>query len=200
MSDYLNSGIIEAYVLGLATPSEVKEVEQMMVIHNEVHMAVEAFSKSLEQQAFRTKVIPDPIIKPMVLATINYISRLKNGEPFAFPPMLTDYSQISDYSEWLQREDFQIDNKADDVFARIISHTPEVTTAVVLIKNLAPSEQHNKEIEKFLIVEGSCEIIIEQEVYPLKPGDFFEIPLFKSHMVKVTSDIRCKVILQRVAA
>ena len=87
-----------------------------------------------------------------------------------------------------------------DIHARIIGNTAEVTTAIVWIKDMAPPETHTNEIEKFLIVEGSCEIIVEKEVYQLVSGDFFAIPLYKSHMVKVTSDIPCKIILQRVAA
>lgn len=200
ISEYINSGMIESYVLGLASPSELKEVEEMAATFDEVRAAIEEFSEMLEQQALRNGITPDPIIKPMVLATINYITRREQGEPASFPPMLDKYSKVADYSEWLQREDMILPIESNDVYARIISYTPEVTTAIVWIKNYAPSEEHTNEIEKFLIVEGTCEIVIEEDVYPLSPGDFFEIPLFKSHMVKVTSDIPCKVILQRVAA
>jgi quercetin dioxygenase-like cupin family protein len=41
---------------------------------------------------------------------------------------------------------------------------------------------------------------VEDEVNQLVPGDYFAIPLHKKHLVKVTSSITCKVILQRVAA
>ena len=55
-------------------------------------------------------------------------------------------------------------------------------------------------MRNFLIVEGTCTILVENEVYQLVPGDYFAVPLHKSHILKVTSEIPCKVILQRIAA
>lgn len=200
ISDYLNSGMIESYVLGLTTPSEAKEVEKMAAAHDEVRVAINEFGTILEQEALSNSIAPDPIIKPMLMATINYMERMEKGEPPSFPPMLNEISQIKDYTEWLSRPDMIIPSENENVYARIISHTPKVTTAIVWIKDTAPAEVHTNELEKFLIVEGSCEIIIEEDIHQLFPGDFLAIPLFKSHLVKVTSDIRCIVILQRVAA
>jgi len=200
MNEYIKSGIIETYVLGLASPSEAREVEEISATNPEVRVAIEEFSEMLERQALINAITPDPIIKPMVLATINYITRREKGELPGTPPMLNEDSLISDYSEWLQRDDMMRPTESDDVYARIINYTPEVTTAIVWIKNYAPAEEHTDEIERFLIVEGTCKIIIEKNVYELSPGDFFEIPLFRSHLIKVTSDPWCKAILQRVAA
>ncbi len=59
---------------------------------------------------------------------------------------------------------------------------------------------HTHELEKFLILEGTCDITIEDEVYSLKAGDFLSIPLYNKHDVKVTSLNPCKAILQRIAA
>jgi mannose-6-phosphate isomerase-like protein (cupin superfamily) len=59
---------------------------------------------------------------------------------------------------------------------------------------------HDNEFEKFLILEGSCTITIEEEAHHLVPGDYLAIPLHKSHQVTITSEIPCKIILQRVAA
>jgi mannose-6-phosphate isomerase-like protein (cupin superfamily) len=65
---------------------------------------------------------------------------------------------------------------------------------------MAPQELHHDEHEKFLIVEGSCTISVEDKSYDLVAGDFLQIPLHKKHHVTVTSSIPCKVILQRAAA
>jgi len=200
LNEFIQSGMIESYVLGLVTPSEAKEVEEMAAANNEVREAINEFSKILEQKALSNAIPPDPIIKPMLMATLNYMARLEKGEKMSFPPMLNEGSKISDYKEWLTRPDMFMPSDINDIHARIIGYTPEVTTAIVWIKDFAPGEVHTDEIEKFLIAEGTCDIIIEKEIHSLVPGDFFEIPLFKNHIVKVTSDIPCKVILQRVAA
>ncbi|MBC7688849.1 MAG: cupin domain-containing protein, partial [Aquabacterium sp.] len=88
----------------------------------------------------------------------------------------------------------------ENIEAKIIGYTPQAITAIVWIKDFAPQEVHDDEFEKFLIVEGSCTITVGQEVTELFPGDFFAIPLYKKHVVKVTSAVACKIILQRIAA
>ncbi|MCW3079875.1 cupin domain-containing protein [Segetibacter sp.] len=200
ISKYIESGIIESYVLGMSSLDEIKEVEELAVSYPEVKEAIEVFSTSLEQEAIANALTPDPIIKPMLMATIDFIGRMENGESPAFPPDLNENSKIVDYEEWLNRPDFVVPAHFTDVYARIIGYTPEVTTAIVWIKELAPQEVHHDEYEKFLIVEGTCDIAIGDDVYHLMPGSFLSIPLHKNHLVKVTSDIPCKVILQRVAA
>jgi hypothetical protein len=41
INEYIMSGIIEAYVLGVATPLEVKEVEQLAADHIEIRQAID---------------------------------------------------------------------------------------------------------------------------------------------------------------
>ena len=197
--EFIQSGILEQYVLGLTSAEESAEVERLAaadpVIKNEIESAGISFEKFIMENA----VLPDPLVKPFLMATIDYSERIKNGEPPVEPPVLHPQSRIEDYSEWLNRKDL-IQANTDDIFAKIIGYTPEVITAIVWIKNYAPQEVHDKEYERFLIVEGSCDIIVGDEINHLMPGGFFAIPLHKKHMVKVTSSTPCKVILQRVAA
>jgi mannose-6-phosphate isomerase-like protein (cupin superfamily) len=136
----------------------------------------------------------------MVLATIDFTERLKNGEQQSFPPVLTEQSKIDDYNEWLKREDMFLPDDADSIYVKLIGYTPDVTSAMVWIKHYTPSEVHNNEFEKFLIVEGTCDITVDEKIYSLVAGDYLSIPLYVSHHVKVTSKTPCKVILQRVAA
>lgn len=200
ISEYIRAGMIELYVLGLTTALETKEVEQLAAKHAEVRAAIDEFSETLEQHVLATAVAPDPNIKPMLLAFINYMDRMEKGEPASFPPILNEGAELSVYAEWLTREDMMPPAAFENFYARIIGYTPEVTTAIIWLKDMAPAEVHTDELEKFLIAEGTCDIIIEEEIHQLTPGDFLSIPLFKNHVVKVTSATPCKLILQRVAA
>ena len=74
------------------------------------------------------------------------------------------------------------------------------TLFVARLKHGAPTETHTNEYEKFLIVEGSCDLTIGTTVHHLNAGNYLSIPLYVSHDVKVTSAIPCKIILQRVNA
>lgn len=197
--EYIDSGILEQYVLGITGIEESKEVEIMAAANPAIQAEIEAIARSLEIFAKADAVEPNPIIKPFLLATIDYTERLKNGEPVSDPPILNENSRVEDYTTWLNRADMASPG-TDDVFAKIIGYTPAAITAIVWIKDYAPQEVHDNEYEKFLIIEGTCDIIVGDKVHQFVPGDYFAIPLHENHMVKVTSNIPCKVILQRVAA
>jgi mannose-6-phosphate isomerase-like protein (cupin superfamily) len=198
--NFIASGILEMYVLGNLSADELQQVEQMALLHPQVAAEIEIIATSLQIYARLNAVEPASTVKPFLLATIDYSERMRNGEAISFPPLLTENSVIEDYAPWLNRKDIQVPENLDDVYAKIIGYTPQMTTAIVWIKEMAPQEMHDNEIEKFLVIEGTCNIIIEDAVHQLKAGDMLSIPLYKNHLVKVTSSIPCKVILQRVAA
>ena len=199
VEEYIKSGILEQYVLGCASASEASEVELMAAADDKVRLEIEAITEALGAYAMGHVMVPNPIIKPFLLASVDYSERMKNGEPVSEPPFLSEKSVIADYAAWLNRSDM-IPRNDEDVYAKIIGYTPQAITAIVWLKDYAPQEVHDNEYEKFLIVEGTCNIIVGEEVNELVPGNYFTIPLHKNHMIKVTSAIPCKVILQRVAA
>lgn len=197
---FIESGILEMYVLDLASDAERSRVEQMAEQYPVVRQEINAIERSLEQLASQNARTPSPTIKPFLMATIDYTERLKNGETPSFPPELTERAHISDYNDWLQRADMVLPADFEEFHARIIGYTPEMITAIAWIKTMAPDETHDDEFEKFLILEGSCDIIIGDKTHSLVAGDYLAIPLHTEHRVVITSAIPCKVILQRVAA
>lgn len=199
VKEFIESGILELYVMGMASNTEILEVENMAVKHPAVKLEIDSIAAALENMASSNAIAPNPVIKPFLMATIDYTERLKNGEVPAQPPLLSTNSKPEDYIDWLNRTDM-VSTGSEELFAKIIGYTPEVISAIVWIKNYAPHEVHDNEYERFLIIEGTCDIIVADEVNHLVPGDYFAIPLHKNHMVKVTSLVPCKVILQRVAA
>lgn len=198
---YIKSGIIESYVLGITNAEEEKEVMQMAAAHAEIRAAINTFSLELENHAMANAIAPDVTIKPFLMATIDYTERLQNGEVPTFPPLLQESSSIKDYESWLSRTDLTLPPDFNEEFyARIIGYTPQATTAIIWLRHGAPVEKHENELERFLILEGSCDITIGENIHRLVPGDFLAIPLHIPHNVKVTSNTLCKLILQRVAA
>jgi mannose-6-phosphate isomerase-like protein (cupin superfamily) len=198
--EYIASGILEQYVLGTVRAEEALEVERMSAVHAEIRNEIEKISRAFEQFAIANAISPSPDIKPFLIATIDYMERMENGETLSHPPLLSKTSGLNDFASWLYRDDMFLPDDAGDIYAKIIGYTPQAVTAIVWIKDATPQEVHHKEYERFLIAEGTCNVIVEDEIYQLVPGDYFAIPLYKNHIVKVTSDIPCKVILQRIAA
>lgn len=200
LNEFLESGILELYVLGYTTEDENKQVELMMSLHESVNAEIEAISQSLVRSTSKIASQPKTTVKPLLVATIDYTERLKNGEVPTEPPILNESSKIEDYSQWLMRPDMITPEEFDEIYIKLIGHTPQVISAIVWIKKETPMEIHGTEHEKFLIVEGSCDIFVNNIPHSLQAGDYMSIPLYADHIVKVTSKIPCKVVLQRVAA
>lgn len=201
VQDYINSGILEMYVMGMTSAEETAQVNDMASKYAEIRLEIEEISKALETDASgKTVTGPSETVKPYLLSVVDYTERLKAGEPMTFPPILTKESKIIDFEEWTSRADMVLPDEFENMYARLIGHNPEATTAISWIKSYTPLEIHTNELERFLILEGSCDITIGTDVHSLKAGDFIAIPLYIGHSLVVTSDVPCKVILQRVAA
>ena len=200
ISAFIESGILECFVLGIATEQEIAEVGQMSEAYPDVRREVEGISAALEFYAQAHAVEPHPSIKPFLMAIMDYTNRMEKGEKPGFPTELHEGSVAADYADWLDRADMVLPPDFKDAYAKIIGFTPKATTAIVWIKEIAPQEVHNDEFEKFLIIEGTCNITIGDTIHHLVPGNYMSIPLHENHWLQVTSSIPCKVILQRIAA
>ena len=198
--NFIDSGILELYVMGKTDELQNQEVLMMAAAHTEIFEEIVAIEISLEKYALVHGVELDITIKPFVIATIDFTERLKNGELPTFPPLLNEYSSLNDYSPWLNRPDMFLPVDFEEIHAKIIGYNEEALTAIIWLKNGSPAEIHDDEFEKFLIVEGTCTITIDNEDFYLKSGDVLSIPLYKEHFLRVTSSVPCKAILQRIAA
>lgn len=200
LGDHIDVELIELYALGITTPEETTLVEQWVAQYPEVRQELAVLSEGVELLAKSVATPPPPVAKPFLLGTIEYMERLKKGEAPSFPPQLIATSTKADYQEWLDRVDLQPPSDADNMYISLIGATPELTTAIVWVKEELYPEEHNDQLERFLVIEGSCDMYVGDKVYPLKAGDVFTIPLHSNHHAMVTSGIPCKLIVQRIAA
>jgi hypothetical protein len=70
---YLQSGIVESYALGLATPPEVAEFEQLLPHYPELREVLSDFEYHLELFAIDNEVPPPPDIKERIEARLREI-------------------------------------------------------------------------------------------------------------------------------
>ena len=196
----IDSGLLELYVLGGASEEECRLVEDLASGDKAIAEELDKIRTAMEAYATAHAVQPPATIKPMIIASIDYMERLKKGEMPSAPPLLHKHSTAADYAQWINRDDMQLPEETDEMYVKIIGYSPEVSTAIVWIKNMSPDEVHRNEHETFLILEGTCDIFIDGKINSLKPGDVLTIPLHATHHVKVTSSTPCKVILERKAA
>ena len=199
ITEFIQSGLLELYVMGAGSEEETAEVEQMAAAHPEVRQELDAISEQMEQYAIAHAVKPRKTVKTLVLATIDYMERMKQGELPSSPPVITAQSRPEDFATWLNREDMVLPADAEEIYAKIIGYTPVATTAIIWLENESEQEVHHDEYERFLILEGTCTIRAGEEVHTLAPGGFFAIPLHVPHQIKVTSSVRCKAVFQRLS-
>lgn len=83
IQEYIKSGIIESYVLGLTSADEAAELEVMMQKHTAVKQAVDAFADALEQNILQQTITPPAEVKQKI------ISALFTGEQAKTPSSTT---------------------------------------------------------------------------------------------------------------
>jgi len=67
IKEYIQSGVIESYVLGLASAEEVIELEKLSMQYVEVRDAIDAFSQLIMRQLSEDAVVPPAEIKQQLL-------------------------------------------------------------------------------------------------------------------------------------
>jgi anti-sigma-K factor RskA len=70
IQQYISSGIVESYVLGLAAKEESEEFEKICAEYPEVKEYREAFERSLEKTAMDHAVLPPATVKSRIFAEI----------------------------------------------------------------------------------------------------------------------------------
>ena len=81
VQEYISSGIIESYVLGLASEEERSEFEKICDQYSEVLQARIAFELSLEKLARQNAIEPPAYLKEKIFDTIQPTGRIVNMSP-----------------------------------------------------------------------------------------------------------------------
>jgi anti-sigma-K factor RskA len=98
LQDYISSGIVESYVLGLASIEEQREFEQYCSQHPELLAAREDFERSLENNAIANAIVPPEQVKD------NIWSKIKSAEAsvVSFAQNNHQTAQIKSNSSWFK--------------------------------------------------------------------------------------------------
>jgi anti-sigma-K factor RskA len=85
IKEYIQSGIVESYVMGLADPDEKAFMENAMQQYPEVREAVEAFELLLEKQAIDHSVAPPSFLKDRIKEKLFTNEDIENKAPSLAP-------------------------------------------------------------------------------------------------------------------
>ena len=79
VKEYIQSGIVESYVLGLATDAERVEFERLCSDYPEIAAARDAFERSLEEQLLSDAVAPPVVVKEKIFQAISPLAVTQDG-------------------------------------------------------------------------------------------------------------------------
>jgi len=71
-TEYIESGIIETYVLGMASPEEAAELEALCLEFPEIKAALRAFEETLEKNAMANAIPPPPGVKKALFKELEF--------------------------------------------------------------------------------------------------------------------------------
>ncbi|MCP9755719.1 anti-sigma factor [Lacihabitans sp. CCS-44] len=78
-SEYIASGILEAYVLGSVTPQEKQEVECLSKIYPEIKTELTTIEETMETYAKMHEVKPSAQLKSKIFAQMNFDQEIEEG-------------------------------------------------------------------------------------------------------------------------
>ena len=184
VQEYINSGIIEDYCLGVLTPEEMKEVAHQAMIHDDIKFEIEAYESALKEYAGEFARDRKKDIKKNLF---DIFDNLETEEDIHAEnlPLINKYSSAEN---WLRFVKPLLPAKLEE--PSMVHELPAkdgVDQFIFWTNEGLPYEIHKTTHETLLVLEGRCVCYIEDEVHELNPGDFLCIPLHKSHNVEIVN-------------
>ncbi len=182
INEYIASGIIEDYCLNVLSEEEKAAVEKNASQFPEIWKEIDIYEKTLELYALNNIVAAPHNHKARVLDAMNNII-LEEKTDINNLPVLNKYSEKDN---WLKLVKAVLPEKLEvPMLIKELKNDGNIFQTLIWTKENYPDEVHDEVYECFLVLEGECECYVGDEVIPLGPGGFLEIPLYTHHDVKV---------------
>jgi hypothetical protein len=94
---YIESGIIESYALGLATTSEVEELQYMRKLYPELNTEIRMVERRIEMVALTEGIMPPARLKDRLFQRINWEEKRTNEQDKSNYTFINIESKNKDY-------------------------------------------------------------------------------------------------------
>lgn len=194
VQEYINSGIIEEYCLGILPPDKMAEVARLAREYPEIDYEIDRTIQALMAYEANESAL-DPDLKYHILDTV---SQLSDASVFDINnlPLINIHSDVAQWQRTLAP--IQPTRDYRNLYAHTLRDDEQVVQQLVWVKFEVRPETHHDEQESFLILEGECECTISEEAIRLAAGGYVEIPRDVEHNVQVLSAHPVKAIVQRL--
>ena len=180
IKEYIESGVLEEYCLGLLDEEAKSFLIQMAMLYPEIKDELIATELAIEKLSFAGALEPNHGIKQRILDTLGF-----GEDKFDHFPTVT---QDADYKTWLKNLAHLIPSEpSEDFFCEVIRKDERIQQMLVVTKSDVPEEDHNDYLESFFILKGHCECTVGDKTVNLFAGDYLEIPLHVKHDIKIMS-------------
>jgi mannose-6-phosphate isomerase-like protein (cupin superfamily) len=180
IKEYIESGVLEEYCLGLLSEEQKSFLIQMAMLYPEVKEELIATELAMEKLASSNGLEPGHGIKQRILDALGF----GDDKIERFPALTKD----ADHQTWLKNLAHLIPSQpSEDFYCEVIRKDDNIQQMLVVVKTDVPEEDHDGYLESFFILKGHCECTVGDKTVNLFAGDYLEIPLHVKHDIKIMS-------------
>jgi quercetin dioxygenase-like cupin family protein len=197
--DFISSGIIEVYCLGIASDEEKALVEKLASENKEVKDEIVAVNEALSLYASAVGKSPAEGTRSKIM---NAIAEAETSpRALQLPPRMTLQTSASEWVKYISDNHISEPSPGDEIqMLDLPASGKQVTYIAWAKKGVVVEESHPQEDEFLLMISGECTIAINGAVKKYKAGDIVFIPKNSIHRAEVISEESMIVVGQRIAA
>ena len=199
IKDFISSGILEVYCLGLASQDEIKLVEKFSRESKEVRDEIESVHETLNNYAFASSKNPPALLKDKIINSV--LNKNAPDKKLQFPPRLNSDSTVSEWIKYISDNNIRPPENYGDVYLLDLPGNEKLTTYIAWAnKGAVVEESHENEDEYLFMLKGHCSVTINGIVGFYREGDIVFVPGKALHRAEVLSDEPMILVGQRIAA
>nr|WP_294793154.1 cupin domain-containing protein [uncultured Mucilaginibacter sp.] len=185
LQDYINSGLLEQYCLGLLDSDEANQVVSYCSKYPELREELKNIEAAIEKMSAEKAVAPPDQLKEKILGKLGFV-----GNEVLDINNLPPTDAYSNYLNWLQAVEHLLPTEPfEGLNIQILQQTDKIAQMLVVAKVDVPDESHDNYAESFFILQGKCSCTINGKQVILNAGDYLEIPLYADHDVKMLTPV-----------
>ena len=182
LKDYIDSGMIEDYCLGLLTPEETEDVAKQANIHPEIKDRINEYQSALKQYAAELSPDNAKSHKKQLMEIIDNLEAETTIDIKSLPLI----NKYSDSKKWLPFAKAVLPSALEQpTLMYELRDEKGINQFLIWTIADAPYELHDDVYETLLLLEGECICRVGEDAFHLNTGDFLAIPLHKPHNLEV---------------
>ena len=192
IEQFITSGILELYCLGLLSPQERTEVESLTTQHTQLKEELLRVDETLNAIAMAESINPPVNMRNKVILAIE-------AAELGLPPLLSQLSTVNEWEQYLKENSIgPPPGSRDPLWVDLPSSANVISYAAWAPKGMAIEEEHEDEEERLLMLKGACNITANGITTTYHEGDLITIPPLTWHKAESCSDDLMVLIGQRV--